>query len=147
MIRLNNIKLLKNKKIIFFIILTVFMIVCINQIHKNNIKISIIEPFDIDDSDLKKPKIVDIISNFFKPNCLTGCMSPTSENNSNCEKVYDENNNYHYECSWKCDIKKFNNFLEDNPDLKAKLVNYKQCSPENEEKDCGSCRPKRSFFR
>lgn len=142
----NIINLLRNKKNKFFIIFIILIGVYIYRMYTNNINTLIIEQFNMNDSDLNKSKLSDIISNFFKQDCLTGCVAPTSNIKSDCEKIYDDENNYHYECAWKCDNNKFDDFLDNNVNLKNKLKNYKRCSTENEIKDCGACRPKRSFY-
>ena len=156
----NKIKLLQNKKIIFLIIFAIGIGVLIYQTYIMNNQTSIIERFDIggiasiagiagiggNSNTNSTSRIAEIISNFFKPSCLTGCVSPNSERDSKCDKIYDDNDKFHYECSWKCDINKFDDYLKERPELKLKLEGYKRCKPETEDKDCGSCRPRRTFY-
>ena len=57
----------------------------------------------------------------------------------------DENNNNIYECPWVCDTKKFEKDLQSKPQLKQQLSVSQRCSPETEQRDCGSCVPNRVF--
>lgn len=132
----SKIKLIKNKKTLFLIIFAIGIGLLGYQMYINNNQTYIIENFDV----------AGVISSFFRPSCLSGCVSPDSERDSNCNKVYDENDKFHYECDWKCDNDKFDEFLDKNPQLKVNLENYKRCTPENEKRDCGSCVPKRTFY-
>ena len=141
----NTLKSLHHKKILFLFIFTLGVAVLVYQTYINTIQTSIIENFSISDVNLNPSKISDILSNLFKQSCVSGCVSPQSIDKTKCNNVLNNIGKYESECNWICDNDKFDELLKNNPVLKNKLSGYKRCSPDNERKDCGSCRPKRIF--
>ena len=142
-----NLKLIETKTILFLLIFTLGVGILLYQMYINSIQTSIIEGLSLEGSnnDSMQSNIMDLISKLFEKKCLTGCVRPESLSKDKCEKIKDKNGKYVYECPWKCDNTKFNEFLKNNPDLSNQLSSYRRCSPESESRDCGSCMPNRVF--
>lgn len=140
-----NLNLIETKTILFLFIFTLGISILLYQMYINSIQTSIIEGLVGSDNNSMQSNIMDLFSKLFEKKCLTGCVRPESLNKEKCEKVKDTNGKYIYECPWKCDNTKFNDFLKNNPELSNQLSSYRRCSSETEKRDCGSCMPNRVF--
>jgi hypothetical protein len=142
-----NSKLFKGKyfTFIFIFIFTASVGMLLYQKYVRSSPTSIIEGLNLDTSNPKISNLLSKFSNFFQDKCLTGCVRLDNVNKTKCEQKTDENNNKIYECPWVCDTKKFEKDLQSKPQLKQQLSASQRCSPETEQRDCGSCVPNRVF--
>ena len=140
-----NLKIFKNKYILFLFIFTFGISLLLYQIYIRTIQTATIENFDIDLSNPKVQKIVSAFSGFFQNKCLTGCVRLDSVDKAKCTQKTDIDSGVIYDCPWVCDTKKFDTSLKNSPKLAQELSSSARCSAETELKDCGSCVPNRIF--
>jgi len=138
-------KLFKNKYFLFLFIIIIGICILLYQLYVNSIQTSIIEGLSLDTSNPTVSSLLDRFSGFFQNKCLTGCVRLDNVDKTKCQEKKDESNSSVYECPWVCDTTTFENNLKNNPQLAQQLSAAQRCSPETEQRDCGSCTPNRVF--
>ena len=142
-----GIKSMNSKYVVAFIIFTTGIGVLLYSIYIQSFQTSLIESFGSDmigEGSGTDSKLLKLFSSFFEKKCLSGCVRPTYLEKDKCSLIK-ENNKSIYDCPWTCDTKIFDANLKSNPELQQQLSSYKKCSPDTEQKDCGSCVPHRWF--
>ena len=135
------------KYIVAFIIFITGIGVLLYNMYIQYFQTSLIESFGSDmmgEGSGTDSKLLKLFSSFFDKKCLSGCIRPTSLEKDKCN-IIKENNKSIYDCPWICDTKLFKEKFKSNPELQQQLGGYKKCSPDTEQKDCGSCVPNRWF--
>lgn len=143
-----GVKSINSKYIVAFIIFVTGIGVLLYNMYIQYFQTSLIESFGIDmlgEGSGSESNILKIFSSFFDNKCLTGCVRLDSLDKDKCNIIKNENNKKLYDCPWVCDTKLFDEKIKSNPELQQQLAGYKKCSPDTEQKDCGSCAPHRWF--
>ena len=144
-----GIKSINSKYLVALIIFVTGIGVLLYNIYIQSFQTSLIESFGSDmmgegSGTGTESNLLKLFSSFFDKKCLPGCVRPTYLEKEKCSLI-NENNKSIYDCPWTCDTKIFDANLKSNPELQQKLSSYKKCSPDTEQKDCGSCVPHRWF--